>query len=300
VPRRLFSCTPTRLLTWSDCPRRYRFAYVDRPAPPKGPPWAHNAFGASVHNALRSWFDLPPEQRTAGAVDGLLDRTWVRDGYRDEEQQTQARDRARAMVGAYVAGLDPASEPRGVERTAAVRTHRLALRGRVDRIDERPAPAGGSELVVVDYKTGRRAPDLDEVRGSLALALYAKAVGSTLRAPCTQVELHHLPTATVVAWRHDEESLARHVRRAERIADEAQAADEARAAAGVTTVGDDAREPGPALDVLYPPSPGARCGWCDFRRSCPEGQAVARAVEPWAGLDRGPGGEATGGEKVDE
>ncbi|MBV9293834.1 MAG: recombinase RecB, partial [Frankiales bacterium] len=40
MPARLFSCTPSRLATWQDCPRRYRFTYVDRPAPPKGPPWA--------------------------------------------------------------------------------------------------------------------------------------------------------------------------------------------------------------------------------------------------------------------
>ena len=50
--------------TFSDCPRRYRFAYVDRPTPPKGPPWAHNTVGAAVHAALRSWWDLPVERRT--------------------------------------------------------------------------------------------------------------------------------------------------------------------------------------------------------------------------------------------
>ena len=44
-PERLFVCTPTRLLTWLDCPRRYRMTYVDRPAPRKGPPWAHSSFG---------------------------------------------------------------------------------------------------------------------------------------------------------------------------------------------------------------------------------------------------------------
>jgi putative RecB family exonuclease len=52
MPRRLYSCTPTRLSTWLDCPRRYRMNYLDRPIPPKGPPWAHNSLGAAVHNAL--------------------------------------------------------------------------------------------------------------------------------------------------------------------------------------------------------------------------------------------------------
>ena len=55
LPKRLVSATPTRLTTWLDCPRRYRFTYLDRPAPPKGPPWAHNSLDASVHLALASF-----------------------------------------------------------------------------------------------------------------------------------------------------------------------------------------------------------------------------------------------------
>ncbi len=51
MPRRLYTCTPTRLSSWLDCPRRYRMTYLDRPAPPKGPPWAHNSLGASIIHA---------------------------------------------------------------------------------------------------------------------------------------------------------------------------------------------------------------------------------------------------------
>src|SRR4051812_49320697 len=53
MPEKLFVCTPSKLVAYEDCPRRYRFAYLDRPAPPKGPAWAHNSLGASVHTALR-------------------------------------------------------------------------------------------------------------------------------------------------------------------------------------------------------------------------------------------------------
>ena len=67
MPRRLYTCTPTRLTTWLDCPRRYRMSYLDRPVPPKGPPWAHNSLGASVHNALAGWWRLPLARRTVAA-----------------------------------------------------------------------------------------------------------------------------------------------------------------------------------------------------------------------------------------
>lgn len=312
VPRRLFSCTPTRLTTWSDCPRRYRFTYVDRPSPPKGPPWAHNAFGSTVHNALRAWYDLPGPSRPAGAAAALVDQAWVRDGYRDEAQEHAARLRARAMVEQYAATQAPPGDPRGVERTVSFRTDRLAVSGRVDRVDERPSRSrpGATELVIVDYKTGRQPLGVDDARGSMALALYVLGARRTLRADCTRVELHHVPTGTVAAWDHTEESLARHVRRAQAVADEAQAADEEFAAqAGQTADPESVDDP---ADRLYPPRPGALCGWCDFVRQCPQGRAAARPREPWEGLPveqvglavdagpvNGPGGWS-GGEDGDE
>ena len=64
MPQRLYSCTPTRLTSWLDCPRRYRMSYLDRPVLSKGAPWAHNSVGASVHNALAAWWRLPLARRS--------------------------------------------------------------------------------------------------------------------------------------------------------------------------------------------------------------------------------------------
>src|SRR5262245_48403391 len=86
APERLFVCTPSKLVAFEDCPRRYRYTYLDRPPPPKGAPWAHNSLGASVHTALRAWFDLPRGRRRVEVLPTLLRATWVRDGYRDETQ----------------------------------------------------------------------------------------------------------------------------------------------------------------------------------------------------------------------
>src|SRR5690606_24951245 len=98
MPRPLFRATPTRLLSWLDCPRRYRFTYLDRPPPPKGPPWAHNSLGACVHTALASWWRLPPERRTVEAAGALLVNGWLDEGYRDRAHSLEWRDRARRMV----------------------------------------------------------------------------------------------------------------------------------------------------------------------------------------------------------
>jgi RecB family exonuclease len=276
MPRRLYACTPTRLSTWLDCPRRYRMTYLDRPAPPKGPPWAHNSLGASVHNALAGWWRLPRPERTVAAAGDLLESGWLHDGFADDAQSLEHRRWCRTMVEAYVAGLDPAREPAGVERVVATRTDLITVSGRVDRLDDRRLADGqAGELVVVDYKTGRHLLTVDDARTSLALALYAMAAERVMRRPCRRVELHHLPTGKVLAWEHTPESLARQLRRAEDIAAECARADAQYKAAGAE---------GASIDEIFQPKPGVGCGWCDYRAHCPEGSAAAQQRRPWDGL----------------
>jgi RecB family exonuclease len=196
----------------------------------------------------------------------LLKEAWISDGYRDAEQQATAKRVAASWLEAYLATVDPDDEPIGLERTVAMRTEKLAVSGRIDRLDDRDG-----EPVVVDYKTGRSALSEEDAAGSQALAIYALAAGRTLRRPCHQVELHHLSTGKVYRHTHSDERLARHLRRAEQTAADAVEA-EARFRAGT-----------PA-DEAFPPEPGTRCSWCDFRRHCPEGQAAAPPKEPWAAL----------------
>jgi RecB family exonuclease len=281
MPRRLYPCTPTRLATWLDCPRRYRMTYLDRPAPAKGPPWAHNSLGASVHNALAGWWRLPLSQRSVESAGDLLSRGWIDEGYASPAQSQQCRDTARGMVERYTAALDPRAEPRGVERTVGAHTARIVVSGRIDRLDARRGPGGDTELVVVDYKTGRRRLSPDDARASMALALYALAAARIFHAACHRVELHHLPTGEVHGWEHSDATVARHVRRAEDVAAECERAD-GRFRAGLA---------GAEVDEVFPPRPGPGCGWCDFRALCPEGTAAGPAHKPWDALAQESGTE---------
>jgi putative RecB family exonuclease len=266
MPTRLFACTPSRLAAF-DCPRRYRMTYLDRPTPPRGLPWAHNTVGAVAHLALHHWWQLDRARRTPAEGGRLVERNWQPNGFRDADQSARWRAIARQWVERYLAEqVDADTEPVGVERTVAATTEGLALSGRVDRIDERDG-----ELVVVDYKTGRKTLTEVDARGSQALALYVLAVRRTLRRACHRVELHHLPTGTVAAYDHTEESLARHVARAQASADDIVAATDTLAA-------------GAAVDEVFPPVPSSSCSWCDFRRHCPEGRAASAELDPWSAL----------------
>ncbi len=264
LPRPLVRVTPAKLGAWTGCPRRYRMAYLDRPTPARGGAWAHNTLGAVVHTALRALFDLAPGRRRPHTAAALVASHWSGEGFADDAQAADYRNRAQDWVARYVDELDPDLDPVGVERWVSAPTQRIVAEGRVDRIDERDG-----ELVVVDYKTGRYGLSVDDARGSQALALYAFAARRTLRRECRRVELHHLPTGTVAGWEHTEQSLGRHLQRAEEAAGEIALATDTLAAGG---------DP----EILFPPTPGRACSWCDFRRHCPEGRASAPDLQPWA------------------
>ena len=248
MPEPLYPATPARLGTYADCPRRYRMAYLDRPAPPKGPPWGHNSVGAAVHNALARWWDLPRSRRTPEAGGALLVSGWLTDGFRDGRQAVAARERARAQVERYLADVDPDDEPVAVDQRR-------------------------EGVVVVDYQTGRSVLTVDTARESLALAVYAAGAAHTLHRPCFRVELHHLPTGDVLAWDHTDETLAEHLRRADSLAAEMARLDAA-LEAGLTSA---------EADEAFPARVAARCGWCDFRAVCGPGRAVPPR-QPWAGV----------------
>lgn len=259
----LHRVTPARLATWSDCPRRFRMLYLDRPAPPRGGAWAHTTLGAVVHLALRSLFELVPSRRSADLAAALVDRNWSDEGFRDAAQSAEYRARARDWVAAIATGPDGASEPVALERRVSEPVGTMLVEGRIDRVDVRDG-----ESVIVDYKTGRE-PTPERARDSQALALYALAAGPALRRPCRRVELHHVPTGEVAAWEHDDASLRGHRERAEHTAAEVNAASAALGAGG---------DP----DALFPPVTGPHCGTCTMRRNCADGRAAAVEPPSWA------------------
>lgn len=274
TPRRLLSTYPSRLTTWQDCPARYRLMYVEKV--PSGPPWAHQSLGVSVHNALRDWWALPLPQRDVEHAETLVRAAWIALGYRDDAQSDVWQDRAVAMVTRYVATLDPADEPVGLERTVGFRTDVVAMSGRVDRIDRRRSEDGGEELVIVDYKTGRHLLSTTDARSSLALAAYSVAASRTLRVRSRRVELHHLPSGEVVVWEHDQASLERHVARIDDIARDV-----------VEALSRDSADDS-AVDAAFPARPGPLCGYCDVVRDCAAGldSVAGQLPTAWAVLDR--------------
>ncbi|MFM1916543.1 MAG: hypothetical protein RJB01_58 [Actinomycetota bacterium] len=257
---------------WLNCPRSYYFRYIAKPRITKTT-WAHFSLGNSIHAALKKWWELPLEQRTEATAQELVKTSWQSGGYRDAEQSQRWLSLAQAMVASYVADLDPRREPLSQERTMAFRTEHTIMEGRIDRLDDR-----GDEIVVVDYKTGKSVPDADTARSSEALAMYALMVQRSLRLPCTRVELHHLPSGQIASWTHSQASLDSHLHRVESISMDV------RRARDTLEQLDDPDDS--VLANLFPPSPSALCGYCEYRALCPDAQGDRK--EPWAALQEEP------------
>jgi hypothetical protein len=259
--RRRVPVSPTKLDAWQECRYRYRLTYLERHA--VDGTWAHLSMGNAIHAALRDWFDLEPTDRFAGTVAGLVHQHWSPLGFRDEQQSDQWRVAASAMVEEYTS-RHPAPIPFSRERTLGAVAEHVTISGRIDRLDER-----GEELVVVDYKTGRRVPTDDEARTSRALAIYALITSRSLRRPAFEVQLHHVPSGVVAIHRHTPESLARQLSRVDAIGRDIAVAEDS----------------GAVED--FPTAPGPLCGWCDYRDLCPDSGVVPAQVR-WAGLPESP------------
>ncbi len=152
-PHPLYSGSPSRLLAWLDCPRRYRMQYLDRPRPQARPQRAHTSVGIATHNVLRDFWDLPAGHRTPAGVAELVRTSWIDVGFRDPEQSAAWRLRVRDAVTEYLRVSDRDNQPVGIERSVSLKTDEVAITGRIDRLDDREG-----ELVVVDYKTGAPGP----------------------------------------------------------------------------------------------------------------------------------------------
>lgn len=254
--------SPTKLDTWQDCRMRYRLQYVEKRRVEGS--WAHLSLGNAVHSALRDWFDLADDERTPAAAGALVGQHWSSLGFRDDDQSAQWRQRASVMVERYCQ-KHPAVVPFGRERALAALGENVAVNGRIDRLDESTDPAHAGELVVIDYKTGRRVPTDDDARVSRALAVYAVIAQRSLRRPAFEVQLHHVPSGVVATHRHTPESLDRQFARVESIGRDIAAAE----ASG--------------RDEDFPPSPGPLCAWCDFRQWCPSSASTSPA-DRWSAL----------------
>ncbi|MFA9428706.1 RecB family exonuclease [Egicoccus sp. AB-alg2] len=232
----------SRVDAYANCPRRFRYAYVDKLP---GKPGPHLSFGTSIHAALEDFYDRKlPTCPTEDELLGFLYERWDSTGFSHLDRGEQlayyrhAQDVLRRFHrrAAPVYRLPAATEawfelPIGFEATVV---------GSIDRVDV----DDDGRFHVVDYKTNRKVKNRERVADSLQLAIYALACRHLFGVLPATVSLDFVVAGVTVTVPLEDLDLdaAR-----ERVLATARAVREER----------------------YEPTPNRLCDWCDFKALCP-------------------------------
>lgn len=260
----LGSLSPSRAGDFVTCPLLYRFRTIDRLPEPPSPDAVR---GTVVHKVLEDLFDLPAVDRTPERAQEMLVPAWEALVAAEPplgemfgaEGESVARwlTSCRTVLERYFTLEDPTRlEPAERELyVEAVLDSKLLLRGFVDRLDV--APDG--RIRVVDYKTGRAAPEGYEGKAFFQLKVYALVIWRTRGVIPAMLQLIYLGSGHVLRYIPDEADLAATERKVDAIWRAIRTAEEA---------GD------------WRPSPGRLCNYCSFHDLCPAYGGTPPALPP--------------------
>jgi putative RecB family exonuclease len=232
----------SRVDSYRNCPRKFRYAYIDRLP---GVPGPHLSFGNSIHAALEAFYDRKlPTCPTEEELLGFLYEAWDTSGFREETREEQlafyrhAQDVLRRFHAREAPGYRlPAATEAWFELPIE---YEAVVVGSIDRVDV----DDDGRFHVVDYKTNRKVKDRRRVAGSLQLAIYALATRHLFGALPASVCLDFVVPGVKVEVPIDDIDL-----------------DGAR-----TTILETAAA---IRDERFEPTPNPLCDWCDFQAVCP-------------------------------
>ena len=249
--------SPSDAQGYDRCPRQFALVRLLEVGAGGGP---YLAFGALIHTVLeRAERQAVKEDRPSTLEEALeiLDTQMSRHDFETESLRHAWLRRARELLEKlYTTWPQPAGSPVFLEHPVRLELDRTTWLGRIDRIERRP----DGTLRVVDYKTGKSAPSIEDARNSLQLGFYYLASNAdpaiSERGPVTGAEFWFPHTSTrkvtVRSFGPDRETDTR--RRLEEIARLIHEED-------------------------WKPTPGPACNNCDVRLVCPawaEGQEAYR------------------------
>lgn len=257
--------SPSGAGTFRQCPRRWRFRYIDRL---QDPPGEDALAGSFAHRVLELLLQRQPEHRTVEEARLIARTEWPETealsdyqalGHNEEESR-----RFRWKAWTAIEGLWDLEEPaevnvRATEQDVEAELGGVPFRGIVDRIEEE-----GDGMVVTDYKSGK-APSPRFRRSRLdQVLLYAAAVEASTGEMPVRARLLYLGQRTVGMDVNREEI--------ETVTEKL-----ACTWSEIHTA---------CADDEFEPRTGPLCGWCPYVSMCPQGSAeVARRAESKADQD---------------
>ena len=242
----MLKLSPYAIGIFEQCPRRYRYQYVERLIQKYRRPWPWLTMGANVHAALAQFLSVVPvAERTPATIEKLLRDKWrrSRQGFADAEQEREYGERALAQLRWFATTQPVDVRPLMIERFhEAPVGEKLVLRGKIDRVDR---DEDGS-LHVIDYKTGK----VPENPDTFQLLQYAVILPRILDRPVTRASYLYLGGSEWRTFPIDPDDVDRTV------------------GAVLSIAGRIERE------TEYPVIVGRLCRYCDFLDLCEPGREL--------------------------
>jgi len=155
------------LETFSTCPAKYKFQYLDRIKTPKS---KDAFFGTLVHECLKLFHD--PSQTTPIFEDELLKyftQKWDKDIYQDSQEEAFAFHQGIDILKKYyLQNENQRFNIVDLETLFQVPILDHQITGRIDRIDK----LDDGTFEVVDYKTSKKMPAQETVDNNFQLSVY--------------------------------------------------------------------------------------------------------------------------------
>ncbi|MBM3718182.1 MAG: PD-(D/E)XK nuclease family protein [Actinobacteria bacterium] len=189
--------SPSSIRTFSDCPQKWKLAYVDKI---KEPPKWHLHLGNFVHEVLEHLYKLPADQRTVETVRTVAKERWEANGW---ETKVGGLAEMKGPISQFkheafdaITNLWAIENPTettidDMERRVKVAVDGVAMSGIIDRLQIESGTA-----VISDYKTGKipdpKFPENSEANKFFQLLAYALMLESLDGTETSRVELLYL------------------------------------------------------------------------------------------------------------
>ncbi len=246
----MFEASPFKLNMFLQCPRQYKFQYVDGLKDIYRKPRPYFTMGDHVHAALKDFLSVVPiSERSPSKLEDLLREKWRRNrkGFNNREDEKTWGERALNQLRWFVRNQDTSVTPLMVEKNhSAQLTKVIILTGRIDRVDEE---ADGS-LHIIDYKTGKMPAEINQIQ----LHIYALILSKKQDLPLKKASYLYLEAGKFRTIK-------------------LTAADLAQATSYVIDMVDRI-----CMEKEYPATPNIYCWNCDFLETCPSKEEAAKCA----------------------
>lgn len=232
------------------CPKQFLLADLER-VPRIEQPSPVLVQANAVHHALERFYGLPLTERRPENLVRALRSVWPRHrragAFCSREEEARYGGEALAMLERFAGSFSLDVQPLAREQWLTGRTKSgIEVIGKLDRID-----ASANALTVVDYKTGHRTLEAEDLRGEPAVWVYAALTEQAYRLPVEAIRFIYLRHGAEVSWQLERDDVDLVKERLARKIGEIRAASE------------------------FEARPGLHCRFCPFALRCPERSEVS-------------------------